>query len=145
MKLCLDCGETKSHSEFNRHRAKPDGLQPRCRVCDNIRSRLYYDANRIKLRKQIQKSNQARRREVHRWMCEYLQTHPCMDCGIKDIRVLEFDHLDDKLENVSNLLDSLVKLKAEIAKCEVVCANCHKIRTDSRGDHYRTRFLDGRL
>lgn len=61
-----------------------------------------------------------------------------------DIRVLEFDHTkDDKEYNVGDLIAkgaSLDKLKLEIAKCEVVCANCHKIRTYTRrGDTYRDK------
>ena len=58
----------------------------------------------------------------------------CVDCGNSDIRVLEFDHIsNDKFKNVSALrTGSLEKIKEEIAKCEVVCANCHKIRTYGR-------------
>ena len=52
-----------------------------------------------------------------------------VSCGEPDIVVLEFDHQRDKLLDVSTLSRegySLDKLKQEIAKCEVVCANCHQ-------------------
>jgi predicted transcriptional regulator len=67
---------------------------------------------------------------------EYLNTHPCVDCGITDIRVLQFDHVrGTKIDSVSvGVKDSwsVIKLQAEIEKCEVRCANCHKIVTDTR-------------
>jgi hypothetical protein len=66
------------------------------------------------------------------FLIEYLSDHPRVDCGEADIVVLEFDHQRDKLFTVSVLCRegySLEKLKQEVAKCEVVCANCHQRRT----------------
>ena len=73
---------------------------------------------------------------------EYLSTHPCVDCGETDIVVLEFDHLgkDKKLDDVAHMIPrgySLDKIKKEIAKCEVVCCNCHRRRTYTRANCYR--------
>jgi hypothetical protein len=57
----------------------------------------------------------------------------CKDCGETDYRVLVFDHLRDKTANVSVFLTrSWKKALAEAAKCEVVCSNCHAIRTYER-------------
>lgn len=63
---------------------------------------------------------------------KYLMTHPCIDCGNTDIRVLEFDHVRGiKNYTVSNMqYRSISSIKHEIEKCEVRCANCHKIKTD---------------
>jgi len=66
---------------------------------------------------------------------------PCADCGKKFPPVcMDFDHLpgEEKDRNVSNLVGagaSIARLDTEIAKCEVVCANCHRIRTEDRGDY----------
>lgn len=62
---------------------------------------------------------------------------PCTDCEIKyPYYVMEFDHLDPdtKQFNVSAgvMSASYERLIAEIAKCEVVCANCHAERTEQR-------------
>lgn len=57
---------------------------------------------------------------------------PCMDCGIKyPSYVMDFDHREDKLFDVSRGVNDygMKKLLAEIAKCDVVCANCHRFRT----------------
>ncbi len=63
----------------------------------------------------------------------YLREHPCVDCGIDDIRVLDFDHVwGKKLRAVTRMARSgvsIAKLQEEIAKCEIRCANCHRIKT----------------
>lgn len=63
----------------------------------------------------------------------------CVDCGIRDPQhpeIYDFDHLPG-VEKVANVAILIVKgteeeLLAEIAKCEVVCSNCHRIRTRQR-------------
>jgi hypothetical protein len=67
-------------------------------------------------------------------LTEYLGEHPCVDCGNRDIRVLEFDHRDraTKVLAVAVLARGgygLDRVKAEVDKCVVRCANCHRIRT----------------
>ncbi len=59
----------------------------------------------------------------------------CVDCGEKNHIVLDFDHIRDKKYNVSRMIHDGFSWKAimkEIQKCEVVCANCHRIRTHQR-------------
>ncbi len=59
----------------------------------------------------------------------------CVDCGYKDApESLDFDHVrGEKLFSLATKPGaSLARLSAEIAKCEVVCANCHRIRTFNR-------------
>ena len=67
------------------------------------------------------------------WLMTYLQDHPCVDCGEADPVVLHFDHRDgtDKLDTIGALLmrSSWAVFLAEVAKCEVRCANCHRLRT----------------
>jgi hypothetical protein len=71
----------------------------------------------------------------------YLSSHPCVDCGNTDIRVLEFDHVrGKKLGNISRMIGdgfSWKTIEAEIAKCEVRCANCHRIKTYERDKSWR--------
>lgn len=76
----------------------------------------------------------ARLLKVRAWVKSYLKTHPCVDCGQDDIRVLEFDHIDPrkKLFGISRGVKDgrgLKSVQAEIEKCEVRCCNCHRIRT----------------
>ena len=65
-------------------------------------------------------------------MWDYLKKHPCVDCGEKDPVVLEFDHSKDKLIEVSKLVrnvSSIDKMREEIEKCKIRCANCHRRKT----------------
>lgn len=62
---------------------------------------------------------------------------PCADCNTPHpYYVMDFDHVRGvKDDHIANLVQSGVseaRLRAEIAKCEVVCANCHRERTHQR-------------
>jgi hypothetical protein len=70
-----------------------------------------------------------------------LERTPCIDCGVNDPQVLEFDHVGDKTRAVSDLVyreTSLDRLRQEINQCEVRCANCHRRQTAARGQHFRS-------
>lgn len=60
---------------------------------------------------------------------------PCADCGVSyPAHVMDFDHVNgQKLSAVSRMRSySWKRIEEEIAKCDVVCANCHRVRTYSR-------------
>ena len=73
-------------------------------------------------------------------MAQYLRDlktkTPCVDCGINyPYYVMDFDHVrGQKHANVMELVSTLSKkrIDLEIAKCEIVCSNCHRIRTHMR-------------
>lgn len=76
-----------------------------------------------------------RRSLKRRFIEEYKTNKPCLDCGgVFPPCAMDFDHLRDKVSGVSNLvqLGTMAALLAEIEKCELVCANCHRIRTWQR-------------
>ena len=60
----------------------------------------------------------------------------CVDCGVSNPIILEFDHVrGSKVNNVADMVNqsySLATIKEEIRKCEVRCANCHRIQTHER-------------
>lgn len=63
------------------------------------------------------------------------ESTPCADCGnTYPSCVMDFDHLDDKKFSIANRKGdvSLKTLLFEISKCEIVCANCHRLRTLKR-------------
>lgn len=71
----------------------------------------------------------------------------CVDCGLRDIRVLEFDHVrGQKVESIGVMVRrgyALEAIRAEIAKCEVRCRNCHVIATLSRlGRSWHDDFIE---
>jgi hypothetical protein len=90
----------------------------------------YYSANRDKEIERV-RSRQAATLEFLR----DLRRVPCADCGGTFAPwMMDFDHRDPRAKSFSiaagkALLKSRAVLLAEIAKCDVVCANCHAIRT----------------
>lgn len=88
---------------------------------------------------QKQKTNASRiknKKIIDEYIREYKESMPCMDCG-KFYRywVMDLDHIRDKsfgLGKYSNYTRSLDRIKEEIDKCELVCSNCHRERTQSR-------------
>jgi hypothetical protein len=68
-------------------------------------------------------------------LSEIKEASGCIDCGVKNHIILDFDHLKDKKYNISRMIHdgfSWPAIEKEILKCEVVCANCHRIRTYHR-------------
>ncbi|HVI42711.1 MAG TPA: hypothetical protein VM577_18970 [Anaerovoracaceae bacterium] len=130
MKACCFCKVEKDETEFNKNSSKPDGLQTKCKLCSRAESKNYYASN-PKHREDLLKRNQKYKEEIQKYIISYLKEHPCVDCGETDIVVLEFDHLHSKKENIVRLIVncSLSKIKEEIQKCAVRCANCHKRKT----------------
>ncbi len=61
---------------------------------------------------------------------------PCTDCGqVFDPVCMDFDHLDPttKTRTVAQMTNfSIKRIQEEIDKCEVVCSNCHRLRTKKR-------------
>lgn len=60
-----------------------------------------------------------------------IKDNPCTDCGIKyPPCAMDFDHLSDKSFTFAHVTYlNHERLLKEIEKCELVCANCHRIRT----------------
>jgi hypothetical protein len=131
-KTCIGCGEEKLLTEFNYKSMRRGTRQVRCRACTREQVREHYQAHQLyNLRKAI-----ARRKRVvkeqREWILNYLETHPCRDCGEADVRCLDFDHVSgEKVSHVSRMVGNFgwEAIEREIAKCEVRCANCHRKRT----------------
>lgn len=74
---------------------------------------------------------------------------PCMDCGNSyPSFVMDFDHVRGKKYcNISVLRRRSIswkRIESEIAKCDVVCANCHRLRTLARMEaSRRAQAADG--
>ncbi len=107
-----------------------------CRECQAAYQRRWYEVNR-----EVQKERARRLGERHRAsvadLLRDLKSRPCMDCGRRfPPQVMDFDHVRGvKVLNVSKFASrklSLERLLEEVAKCDLVCANCHRIRTARR-------------
>jgi hypothetical protein len=86
------------------------------------------------------KSEKTTDRTHKAYLVKYIQelksSTPCMDCKESfPYYVMDFDHVRGrKHKNVMELIPTLSKkiIDLEIAKCEIVCSNCHRVRTHER-------------
>lgn len=137
-KICPSCGEERdAEKDFSwKNRAK--GTQQHwCKFClAQANSKHYQNNKQVYLDRAISRNDRVNT-DNKRKLYAYLSSHPCVDCGETDIRVLEFDHVrGNKSANITRLLSNAVSwitIEAEIAKCEVRCANCHRLKTLERG------------
>lgn len=141
-KRCARCAIDKDESEFPIRKKRTIGICKECYL-------LYYgDPNMLdKIQREKAKRKKANKKaEKINVLTEVLTNASCKDCGLKDPAVLEFDHVnpEDKLFDVSSILEngSIPALRREMAKCEIVCANCHRRRTIKAQSHWRVKLLD---
>ena len=103
-------------------------------------SRRHYAKHRDKVIASAKKYSKLARDRTRTHINTHLKTNPCVDCGETDIIVLEFDHIGEAgtkhfiISDATRFGYGMKKLKDEIAKCEVRCANCHRKKTYERSD-----------
>ena len=74
--------------------------------------------------------NTNRRIKIKKYLREYKEKLGCKYCGEYHVFCLEFHHIDQKQKKFNigtGKATSMVLIKAEVKKCDVVCANCHKV------------------
>lgn len=92
----------------------------------------HYAANRQKYIDQAAARKTALRAEINE-----LKGQPCTDCGIAyPPYVMDYDHRDGSIKEgiIARMIDNYQRTKVfiEIAKCDLVCSNCHRERTHRR-------------
>ena len=129
MKLCQKCLIEKSDKEFHKTKLNKSGLYSYCRSCELKRTNERRYENKVKI-------------------FNYLKEHPCIDCGNSNPLVLEFDHRQKKesrkhsLNEMVNNRVSWKRVFEEIQKCDVRCANCHRIKTAHEQSNYKLELMN---
>lgn len=131
MKECRACGVAKPLDEFYRHATGRDGHRNECKPCRRAKSQRYRRDNYAKVRADTER----RRAEIRAFMVE-AKSKPCADCGQSYPHyVMDFHHERDKEFLVSRFASTgypLARIQAEIEKCALLCANCHRLRHGGR-------------
>jgi|SRR5581483_8983980 len=113
MKLCKYCNTYYPELDFG--------------VANTIEGKVY---RRLKCRYCFNHDKKLLREKYKTFLEKYKEERGCCKCGIKDHRVLDFHHLRNKEFTIGyatyNHL-AFERVKKEIKKCAVVCANCHRI------------------
>ncbi len=142
---CTRCRLVEPRAEFGPRRDSVSKQDVLCRPCRSAYGKEHYAANRQRYIDLAAERQRAAAVERTHFLVDYFATHPCVDCGEDDPVVLEFDHLRDKAFDIGGKLTSQpwAAVLAEIEKCDVVCANCHRRRTSARRGTLRWRMTRG--
>jgi hypothetical protein len=144
---CYRCGESKPVEDFSWRRKKKGQRDTFCRPCRSEYGREHYEAHRQRYIDQAAVSKRKLMLARTKFLIKFFETNPCADCGEADPIVLEFDHLRDKSFDIGPALSrrSWQSILAEMRKCEVVCANCHRRRTARRRGALRALLTQEQL
>lgn len=132
LKACTKCKVDRPIDFFSRKSGNT--RHSWCKECYRAYHRSHYRADP----KSYQQQAAARKKRIQLTVRALKDMQPCVDCGVAyPWYVMQFDHLPSstKLGHVSVMSrdgTSEIRLKEEIAKCEIVCANCHATRTHGR-------------
>lgn len=142
---CSKCKKMLLESKFN-WKIRGVKLSYQCKQCSREYVRNHYKNNLNYYLRKAKKRNRVLREEAISYIGSYLLSHPCVDCGENNVLVLEFDHRDraDKQFEINKIVrsrHSLSSLVDEISKCDVRCANCHRIKTAKESSSWRIKYI----
>ena len=133
--LCAGRAALKSRAQILAEAAKCDIV---CANCHRLRTRrrhrqwLATRTPAVSPRIEDQRSRWRHRADL----LDQLRSVPCGDCGGTFAQcAMDFDHRDPstKVRIVTRMIHgSIDRMMAEVAKCDIVCANCHRLRTFER-------------
>lgn len=146
LRVCNTCGIEKPIDEFHKRSSFKETRHWHCKLCAKAKLRKWAHDNRehkVKYAKDYYKKTRgitARQKEwgprwagTRSWI-QALKSNPCIDCKISyHFSVMDLDHVrGEKLFNVGAVMGTAISDEAileEIQKCDLVCANCHRLRT----------------
>lgn len=137
-KICTKCKEEKALTSFYKDKSKPSGHYSSCKSCVKIYTETpirqdgqrAHDHNRVET---VITRNRARQR-YHKDSLVAFHGGECMDCHkVYMPFIMEFDHRDPSKKSFnisgSRLNYAWERLLQESLKCDLVCSNCHRVRT----------------
>ena len=170
---CKACQKTIAKNNGHYYKPRPKTIKPtakrqitlyeqglrECQVCKKVKQLTFfynikkldthnsYDTQCSECLKQYKKEwHLTRNVDVRIFLYQYRLEKGCVDCGIKDPRVLEFDHLKDKKFNLgkAHMIKGMTvkEVKKEVRKCVVRCSNCHTIKTHKEQETWLNAMFD---
>lgn len=145
-KTCNKCEEVKPLEAFSKNKSRKDGYNLTCRECKSAYNKQHYLDNVAYYNDKAKRNAEVYREQVRNLKYSFLlESGGCtwetdgVRCDVKNPIMLDLDHMDgvDKFDSVSAMIArgfNIDKIKAEIEKCRVLCANHHRLRTaEQRG------------
>lgn len=130
MKKCGCCQVEKPEESFAWQNKAQGKRSYQCRLCQSADRRRHRNLNGRRIAVAVLQQ----KRDAIAFVGGLKRGRPCSDCGVSyPPYVMDFDHRDPstKLFGIGEgqVTKSFDELKAELAKCDLVCANCHRERT----------------
>lgn len=126
MKICSKCKLPKNESEFSPRKTSKDGLHPHCKSCRRSFANAAYKNNPQKFLDKIEETKE----KLYTFVDAIKAENGCKFCPEKTPICLDFHHLNpkEKDKSIAHLIayKNKARIEAEIKKCIVVCANCHR-------------------
>ena len=144
MHECSRCHLRKPETDFHKKKGRIKGIQDICKGCRQDYQKEWYKNNKPAQIKAASERRDAVARINQALVIKYLQEHPCVDCGEKDIVVLQFDHVRGEKEyDISRMIRNFPwhRILTELEKCDVRCANDHVRRTSKIQKSYRCALV----
>ena len=99
-------------------------------------AKKHYASNKKIYKDRATKRNKLQRKKNREYTNSIKENSQCVDCGERNPLVLDFDHVRGvKVSHIADMVNrpyNINKIKEEIEKCEIRCANCHRIVTHNR-------------
>jgi hypothetical protein len=135
-KICFECKKELPIEWFGRRSDHPEKPASRCHLCESIYQAKWFQNHFLEQKEKIFANKAVYKEKSRNYIISYKEERGCYDCRKKwPAHVLDFDHIKgDKKATIGSMPGrySLELIIAEIAKCEVICARCHRYRTHAR-------------
>ena len=133
MRICNDC--EIEYEDYGQRTNK-------CRDCKNKYDREWHSKRSKESKEARHRQQMLRKAKLQQKVYDYQKGNSCEDCGDTRVQVLQFDHInpEEKEDTISNMVKNGIsekKIFEEIAKCRVLCANCHIMRTAEQLEWYK--------
>ena len=137
-KQCVKCTKDKDVCEFFFRNKEKNILHSQCKECygNSRKQKEHYQKYKTEYQERTNKRKVVKSVENRENLIEYFKTHPCINCNEHNPIVLDFDHRDEKEKKygISKMIYDYnwETILEEINKCDVLCANCHRIKTSKQ-------------
>lgn len=136
MPICSKCKIEKTIENFSFSNKIKGKYRKDCKNCASFSIKIHYSLNKESYRE----ATRHQREKIKKLINKIKEQTPCVDCNKKyPYYVMDFDHKDRSLKEnkISTMVNecSLERVLQEVKKCDVVCSNCHRIRTYVRKDY----------
>ena len=142
---CSKCKKDLSAEDFPYRNLTRRTKNKVCKSCHQLYRKQHYLINKSKYIEKAAKWNTKQKEILTKYLFAVLSKSECIDCGEKDIIVLDFDHIENKKLGIAEMFRnrySITAIETEIKKCVVRCANCHRRKTSRERDTWKYKLIE---